>query len=129
VPVPREVTQAILDRLSAATLRHVPGQSYTVGDRLEERAAAHPDKAFVRFEDRVVDYGAANVYANRVAHAARALGLRRGDVAALVMENRPEFLGTWMAREAGRHGGAAQHARARVAPSSTRSRRRNRSSS
>jgi len=96
VPVPREVTQAILDRLSAATLRHLPGQSYTVGDRLEERAAAHPDKAFVRFEDRVVDYGAANVYANRVAHAARALGLRRGDVAALVMENRPEFLGTWM---------------------------------
>jgi fatty-acyl-CoA synthase len=96
VPVPREVTQAILDRLSAATLRHLPSQPYTVGDRLEERAAAHPDKAFVRFEDRVVEYGAANVYANRVAHAARALGLRRGDVAALVMENRPEFLSTWM---------------------------------
>lgn len=96
MPVPREVTQAILDRLSAATLRHLPDQSYTVGDRLEERAAAHPEKALVLFEDRVVGYGAANVYANRVAHAARALGLRRGDVAALVMENRPEFLTTWM---------------------------------
>ena len=94
--VPREDTQAILDRLSAATLRHVPSQTYTVGDRLEERAAAQPEKAFVFFEDRVVEYGAANVYANRVAHAAHALGLRRGDVAALVMENRPEFLTTWM---------------------------------
>jgi len=94
--VPREETQAQLDRLSAATLRHVPSQTYTVGDRLEERAAAHPEKAFIRFEDVVVTYGAANAAANRAAHAAWALGLRRGDVAALVMENRPEFLTTWM---------------------------------
>lgn len=94
--VPRETTQTILDRLSAATLRHVPAQSYTVGDRLEERAAAHPEKAFVFYEDRVVEYGAANAHANRTAHAAFALGLQRGDVAALLMENRPEFLSTWM---------------------------------
>jgi fatty-acyl-CoA synthase len=96
VTVPREETQAKLDRLAAATLRHVPSQPYTVGDRLEERAAAHPEKAFVRFEDHVVGYGAANAAANRAAHAAWALGLRRGDVAALLMENRPEFLTTWL---------------------------------
>lgn len=94
--VPREETQAKLDRLSAATLRHVPSQTYTVGDRLEERAAEHPGKVFIRFEDRVVTYGAANAAANRAAHAAWALGLRRGDVAALLMENRPEFVTTWM---------------------------------
>jgi fatty-acyl-CoA synthase len=94
--VPREETQAKLDRLSAATLRHVPSQTYTVGDRLEERAAAHPEKPFIRFEDRVVTYGSANAAANRAAHAAWALGLRRGDVAALLMENRPEFVTTWM---------------------------------
>lgn len=92
----REETQAKLDRLSAATLRHVPSQSYTVGDRLEERAATHPEKLFIRFEDRPVSYGAANAHANRAAHAAWALGLRRGDVAALLMENRPEFVTTWM---------------------------------
>ena len=94
--VPREVTQASLDRLSAATLRHVPSQTYTVGDRLEERASAHPEKAFVLFEGSSVSYGEANANANRVAHAAFAIGLRRGDVAALVMENRPEFVSTWM---------------------------------
>jgi len=96
VTVAREETQALLDRLSAATLRHVPSQTYTVGDRLEERAAAHPDKAFLRFEEHVVPYGAVNAAANRAAHAAFALGLRRGDVAALLMENRPEFLTTWL---------------------------------
>jgi fatty-acyl-CoA synthase len=94
--VPREETQALLDRLSAATLRHVPSQKYTVADRLEERAAAHPEKVFIRFEDHVVTYGAANAAANRAAHAAWSMGLRRGDVAALLMENRPEFLTTWM---------------------------------
>src|SRR5262245_39025027 len=96
MPVPREETQAKLDRLSAATLRHVPSQTYTVGDRIEERAAADPARSFVRFEDRVVSYGAANAHANRAAHAAWALGLRRGDVAALLMENRPEFVTTWL---------------------------------
>lgn len=96
-PVPsREETQRRLAVLSAATLRHVPGQTYTVGDRLEERAAAHPDRPFVRYEERDASYGALNALANRTAHAARALGLRRGDVAALLMENRPEFLATWM---------------------------------
>ncbi len=126
MPVPREVTQAILDRLSTATRRHVPSQSYTVADRLEERAAAHPDKVFVLFEDRVVSYGSANFYANRVAHAAHALGLRRGDVAALVMENRPEFLSTWMGLaklgvtvaliNANARGRAFEHALATAAP-------------
>jgi fatty-acyl-CoA synthase len=125
--VPREETQAKLDRLSAATLRHVPSQTYTVGDRLEERAAAQPGKAFIRFEDRIVTYGAANAAANRAAHAAWALGLRRGDVAALLMENRPEFVTTWMGLaklgvttallNVQQRGRALEHAIATAAPS------------
>ena len=71
--VAREDTQAKMDQLAAATLRHTPSQRYTVGDRLEERAAAHPEKTFVFYEDRVVSYGAANAHANRTAHAAYAL--------------------------------------------------------
>jgi fatty-acyl-CoA synthase len=95
-PVPREETQRKLALLSAATLRHVPSQPYTVADRLEERAAAHPDRPFVLYEERDASYGALNALANRTAHAARAAGLRRGEVVALLMENRPEFLATWM---------------------------------
>jgi fatty-acyl-CoA synthase len=96
VSVPREETQRKLAQLSAATLRHVPGQAYTVADRLEERARAHPERVFVRYEERPLTYGALDALASRTAHAARGLGLRRGDVAALLMENRPEFLATWM---------------------------------
>jgi fatty-acyl-CoA synthase len=96
MPVPREVTQAKLAKLSAATLAHKPGQTYTVGDRVEEKARAHGERTFLLFEGERLSYSELNARANRVAHAAREVGLRTGDVAALLMENRPEFLVTWM---------------------------------
>ncbi len=92
--VPREVTQAKLAKLSAATLAHKPSQTYSVADRVEEKARTHPERSFLLFEDERLSYGALNARANRVAHAA--LGLGTGDVVALLMENRPEFLVTWM---------------------------------
>ena len=93
--VDRDATLAKLSQLSSATLRHTPRQTYTVGDRIEERAASHPDRIFLFSEDRRVTYGEFNEAANRVAHAAREAGLRRGDTAALLMQNRPEFLSSW----------------------------------
>ncbi len=93
--VAREDTQAQLAKLSAGTLQHVPSQSYTLADRFEERAAADPDRVFIAFEDQRISYGEFNRRANRVADAAHRVGLRRGDVAALLMENRPEFIVTW----------------------------------
>jgi fatty-acyl-CoA synthase len=92
---PREVSQARLDRLAAATLRHTPTQAYTVADRIEEKAAAHPERTFLVYGDRRLSYGALNTEANRVAHAAIEMGLRTGDVVGLLMENRPEFIAAW----------------------------------
>jgi len=93
--VSREETQAKLAKLSAGTLQHTPGQAYTLADRFEERAAAHPDRTFIRFEDQRIRYGEFNARANRVADVGRRAGLRRGDVAALLMTNRPEFIVSW----------------------------------
>ena len=91
----REVSQQRLDKLSAAILRHTPKQKYTVADRFEEKAAAHPDRPFLFFEDRRLSYGQLNAEANRVAHAAMQAGLVTGNVVALMMENRPEFIMSW----------------------------------
>jgi fatty-acyl-CoA synthase len=93
--VDREVTQEKLDKLAAATLRHTPKQKYTVGDRIEEKAAAHPQRPFLFFDDRRLSYGEFNKEANRVAHAAFEIGLGKGDVVALMMENRPEYIVSW----------------------------------
>ena len=72
-----------------------PGNPYTLGDRLEERARKGPGQPAILFEAERWTYGDWNAAANRVAHWAADRGVGRGDVVALLMENRPEFLATW----------------------------------
>ncbi len=67
----------------------------TVADLIESQAAARPDQCFVRFEGREVTYRDYNEGANRVAHWAMRSGIASGDVVALLMHNRPEFLMLW----------------------------------
>ncbi|HLK36737.1 MAG TPA: long-chain-acyl-CoA synthetase [Polyangiaceae bacterium] len=59
--------------------------------RFQEIARATPDRPFLLHRDHRVTYGRANEIVNAHALAYRGLGLRRGDVVALLMENRPEY--------------------------------------
>ncbi|CAB1370478.1 long-chain-acyl-CoA synthetase [Denitratisoma oestradiolicum] len=95
--VTREETQARMDIISAGMMKHTPEQTYTVADRLEEWAERTPDSPFLVWNDQSLSYGEVNARANRYAHFALAQGLRPGNVAALLMENRPEFLFIWFA--------------------------------
>ncbi|MCZ6712893.1 MAG: long-chain-acyl-CoA synthetase [Deltaproteobacteria bacterium] len=72
-----------------------PGSKRTVAELIERHAARRPEHVFVRFEGRSLSYGAYNTAANRVAHWALEKGFGRGDVVALLMENRPEYLEIW----------------------------------
>lgn len=93
--VSREHTQEILDRRAAAAGRHVPQQSYTIADRLEEHAAAHAERPLLFYGEQVLTYGEVNARANRFGRVFQQLGLRAGDVCALALENRPEFFVAW----------------------------------
>jgi len=66
--------------------------SITAADMVEGWAERTPDKEALVFEGRSYTYADYNAQGNRWAHWARAQGLKKGDVAALLMENRPEFL-------------------------------------
>ncbi|MBV6415501.1 MAG: Long-chain-fatty-acid--CoA ligase FadD17 [Steroidobacteraceae bacterium] len=94
--VPREVTMQRLMRGFGLVANYRRDQDYTVADRIEERARDARDKPFIIFEGRSVTFGDMNALANRVAHAALAAGLKRGDVVALMMQNRPEFPMVWL---------------------------------
>jgi fatty-acyl-CoA synthase len=72
-----------------------PGNPYTFGDRLEERARKGAGQTAILFEAERWTYGDWNAAANRVAHWAAHVDIGRGDSVALLMENRPEFLATW----------------------------------
>ena len=94
--VSREETQRKLDLLAAGAMRHTPEQRYTVADRLEERAVESPEARFLIWDEGEISYREANRQANRYAHFALTRGLRRGDVAALMLDNCPDFIYCWM---------------------------------
>jgi len=59
---------------------------------LRERAATHPDRTAVVFDDRTLTYGDLDRDARRVASALDRRGVRSGDVALLAISNRSELL-------------------------------------
>ncbi|MBP6104897.1 MAG: long-chain-acyl-CoA synthetase [Steroidobacteraceae bacterium] len=94
--VPREVTMQRMMPGFSLVANYRRDQDYTVADRIEERARDSADRPFIIFEGRTVTFGEMNALANRVAHAALSAGLQRGDVVALMMENRPEYPMVWL---------------------------------
>ena len=94
--VTREETQAKIDRFFAAVAAPPPRPGWTVMDAFERDVARDPGHACLIYEDRPVSYGELDTLAARYATLARAAGLREGAVAAVMVENRPEFFAAWM---------------------------------
>ncbi len=94
--VPREVTQAKLDHRAQAGQHHRASQTYTTAERVEESALRFAQRSCMVYGQQRYDYDQTNRRINQVAHAAHGLGLRKGDVVALCMENRPAFLFVWL---------------------------------
>jgi len=59
---------------------------------LEERARKHADRPGILFEDQRYTWSEANGEVNRAARAFQEMGISKGDVVVLLMDNRPEFL-------------------------------------
>ena len=72
-----------------------PDARRTVADLIERNARIHAQRPCILYRDQRLSYEELNARANRVAHWGRQLGLGRGDVVALLMANRPEYLVTW----------------------------------
>ena len=70
----------------------------TVGDIFSEQASLHPGKkAFVSAETgNSLTFKEADDLANRIANIFYAAGYRKGDVVAIIMENRIEYLPIWI---------------------------------
>lgn len=94
--VPRELTQEKLDRRSAVSMAFRASSPYTTADRVEECARVFSDRTCLLHGDRRWSYAEFNACVNQAAHALHGLGVRRGEVVALAMENRPEFFFAWL---------------------------------
>lgn len=84
--------QAILDRRLPVLARHVPASRYTFADLFEDRAAERGDAVFLIDGDRRRSWAEVELASRRIAHAVRALGLGHGDVCAMMLHNRIEYV-------------------------------------
>jgi len=94
-PVPREQTQALLDRRASASGQIKPRDLYTLADRFEAQVREYGQRPFLIYAGQPLTYAQVDAQANQMAHTFYAKGLRAGDVCALAMENRPAFFCTW----------------------------------
>ena len=89
-------TFAVLARTALRMARVKPENDDTVADAFERVVDAYGDRPAIVFEGRTMTYRELERAANRVANWARAHGLHQGRCAALFMENRAEYLATWL---------------------------------
>ncbi|NLJ71764.1 MAG: long-chain-acyl-CoA synthetase [Syntrophomonadaceae bacterium] len=67
-------------------------QHMSLGSELELQASIRPNHPAIIWEDSIITYGELNRLSNQYANYFIAEGFVKGDVVALLMENRPEFL-------------------------------------
>jgi acyl-CoA synthetase (AMP-forming)/AMP-acid ligase II len=72
--------------------RALPGAPWNPARLLEERARQRGSRPALLFEDRRYTWTDVDAEVNRAARAFRELKIGQGDVVALLMDNRPEFL-------------------------------------
>jgi acyl-CoA synthetase (AMP-forming)/AMP-acid ligase II len=70
--------------------------NWTAADGLESAAEKWPGKEAIVFDEGVTyTFNEWNAKANQVARWAQSIGIKRGDIVAVMMENKPECLFTW----------------------------------
>ncbi|KAB0797360.1 hypothetical protein PPYR_08354 [Photinus pyralis] len=68
----------------------------TVADVFREYVAKHPNKTAIIFEDEEWTFEEVEEYSNKIANIFKSHGYKKGDVVALFLENKPEFVCIWL---------------------------------
>lgn len=73
-----------------------PDKSIDYSDFLEGHFRNHANQPALIGESGSLSWGELDAFANRIARWALSEGLARGELVALLMENRPEYIGIWL---------------------------------
>ncbi|MBI3678252.1 MAG: long-chain-acyl-CoA synthetase [Proteobacteria bacterium] len=78
-------------------MRHVrPDSPITIVDIVEGFAKTKPANIAILYRDKTLTYREVDAFANRYARWGQAQGIKRGEVVALLMENRPDYILAWL---------------------------------
>ncbi|XP_064164215.1 long-chain fatty acid transport protein 6 [Anguilla rostrata] len=85
-----------LRKVGRVTSRRMKNGVITYLDCFVEQTRRIPEKPFIVFEDQVLTYGYVDRRSNKVAQVFRTVGrAKKGDTAALLMSNEPDFICVW----------------------------------
>jgi fatty-acyl-CoA synthase len=73
-----------------------PHATRSIVDIVEAQVRRGPGNPAILYQDQSLTYAQMDARANRYAHWALAQGIGRGQVVALLMENRPDFICAWL---------------------------------
>ena len=85
----------MLLKLKFDTKKYIASDT-TIADLFSKTAAKYPKKDCILFEKQKWSYQDVEIYVNRVANYFQEEGYQKGDVVALLMENRPEYICFWL---------------------------------
>jgi len=88
-------TLSKLAKVKTAVSRAIK-EHYTLADVWEQAVDRYDQKPSVLFEGKSMSFREMDALANRFAHWGTSVGLKKGDVVALYMHNRPEFIAFWV---------------------------------
>ncbi|XP_032570854.1 long-chain fatty acid transport protein 1 isoform X1 [Drosophila sechellia] len=71
-------------------------KNLNIGDIFEANVARQPDKLAIVSESQQWTFRQVNEHSNRVANVFHSHGYKKGDVVGLLLENRAEFVATWI---------------------------------
>lgn len=91
------ISRALYRYVKLLTLvRRCQRKNVAICDLFHHFVAKHPQKACIIFEGNEWSFRDINEFSNRIANLFQQHGFKRGDVVGLFMENRPEFVATWL---------------------------------
>ncbi|XP_022901811.2 long-chain fatty acid transport protein 4-like isoform X1 [Onthophagus taurus] len=77
-------------------IRRYARRNMTVAQIFSENAKKWPNREAVVFEDRSFTFGQLEEFSNKVANIFKSQGYKKGDVIALYLDNKPEYIGFWL---------------------------------
>ncbi|MDI2594738.1 long-chain-acyl-CoA synthetase [Pseudomonas sp. 681] len=96
LPTIAKAIPRVVKGMKAANVKD-PTQPCGLGWTFEQATLRNPDGLALLQDEVALTYTQANQWANRIAHHLTAQGIRKGDVVAVFIENRPELLVTILA--------------------------------
>ncbi|XP_058455235.1 long-chain fatty acid transport protein 4 isoform X2 [Malaya genurostris] len=96
VTVPRDAKALIRYIKLQGLVKKYARQNSSIAEIFAEYVAKQPEKACFIFEGKEWTFREVSDYSNRVANVFHTHGYKHGDIVGLLLENRPEFVATWL---------------------------------